>query len=127
MRIVQIRRLLPQARVPETRHSTKSFAAYLEDLYQRSPTSATYLGIHKYNDRLEDYSRGAVDDAIASGRQFRARVAAIDANVAVGRKQLDHEQLLRAIDSRLLSLEVVRPWATDPTCTAAASRGPPTS
>src|SRR6186713_367581 len=43
--------------------------AYLEDLYQRQPTYATYLGIHKYNERLDDYSRAAVDDAVTSARQ----------------------------------------------------------
>lgn len=88
--------------------------AYLEDLYTRQPTWATYLGIHKYNDRLEDYSRKAVDDSIAAARQFRARVAAIDSASLSPEKQLDHEQLLRAIDSQLLNLEVLRPWAVDP-------------
>src|SRR5687768_5197848 len=88
--------------------------AYLEDMYQRRATSATYLGIHKYNDRLDDYSRKAVDDAVISARQFRSRVAAIDAASLSLERQLDREQLLRAIDSRLLSLEVVRPWAVDP-------------
>src|SRR5688500_9441446 len=40
--------------------------SFLDDLYQRQPTWATYLGIHKYNDRLDDYSRKAVDEAVAS-------------------------------------------------------------
>lgn len=88
--------------------------SYLEDLYKRSPTSATYLGIHKYNDQLEDYSRKAVTEAVASGRQFRERVAAMDVHTLSAAKQLDHEQLLRAIDARLLTLDVVRPWAIDP-------------
>jgi uncharacterized protein (DUF885 family) len=88
--------------------------AFLEDMYQRQPTSATYLGIHKYNDRLDDYSRKAVDDAVVSARQFRGRVAAIDAASLSPERQLDREHLLRSIDSRLLSLEVVRPWAVDP-------------
>jgi uncharacterized protein (DUF885 family) len=88
--------------------------AYLEDLYRRYPTRATYLGIHTYDDRLEDYSRHAVMDAISSARQFRQRVAAIDAKTLSAVNQLDHEQFLRAIDSRLLALEVVRPWEKDP-------------
>ncbi len=88
--------------------------SYFEDLYQRQPTWATYLGIHKYDDRLDDYSRKAVDDSAASARRFRERVAAIDnASLSLVR-QLDREQLLRAIDSRLLTVEVVRPWAVDP-------------
>ena len=87
---------------------------YLEDVYQRQPTWATYLGIHNYNDRLDDYSRKAVDDGVAAARLFRERVAAIDAASLSMERQLDREQLLRAIDSRLLSLETVRPWAVDP-------------
>jgi uncharacterized protein (DUF885 family) len=88
--------------------------AYLEDIYTRNPTFATYLGIHTYDDRLEDYSRQAVTDAIASARVFRDRVAAVEANTLSADNQLDREQLLRAIDSRLLSLETIRPWARDP-------------
>ena len=88
--------------------------AYLEDIYQRQPTWATYLGIHKYNNRIEDYSRKAVDDAVSSARSFRERIAKIDAASLSPEKQLDLEQLRRAIDSRLLTLEVLRPWAVDP-------------
>jgi len=87
---------------------------YLEDLYRRQPTQATYLGIHKYDDRLDDYSRQAVTDAVASARQFRDRTAAIDAASLSAERQLDREQLLHAIDSRLLTLDVIRPWAKDP-------------
>jgi uncharacterized protein (DUF885 family) len=88
--------------------------AFLEDVYQRQPTWATYLGIHKYNDRLDDYSRKGVDESVRSARQFRGRVAAIEAASLSPERQLDREQLLRAIDSRLLTLETVRPWAVDP-------------
>ncbi len=88
--------------------------SYLEDLYQRQPTWATYLGIHKYNNRIEDYSRKAVDDAVASARSFRDRIASIDASRLSDERQLDREQLLGAIDSRLLTLDVLRPWAVDP-------------
>jgi uncharacterized protein (DUF885 family) len=87
---------------------------YLEDFYRRRPTAATQLGIHKYDDRLEDYSRQAVDSAIATARQFRDRVAATDEKTLSAVNGLDRELILRAIDSELLSLEVVRPWAKDP-------------
>ena len=88
-----------------------SSRAFLEDVYQRQPTWATYLGIHKYDDRLEDYSRKGVDDASPRREHFASRVAAIDEKSLSPERQLDREQLLRAIDSRLLTLEVVRPWA----------------
>jgi uncharacterized protein (DUF885 family) len=86
---------------------------YLEDLYRREPTQATYLGIHKYDDQLENYSRQAVTDAVNAARQFRDKVAAIDSAGLNPDNKLDQVQLLHAIDSRLLTLEVVRPWARD--------------
>ena len=87
---------------------------YLEDLYKRQPTLATFLGIHKYDDQLEDYSKQAVADAVAFTRQYREKVAAIDPARLSAANQLDREQLLHAIDSRLISLDIVRPWARDP-------------
>ena len=92
--------------------------AYLNDFYQRNPTYATYLGIHRYNDRIEDYSRQGVTEAIGSARQFRGR-AAIHPTTLTPTNQLDHEQLLRAIDSRLLTLETIQPGRAIPTPTAA--------
>ena len=93
---------------------TEVARAYLDDIYRRYPTFATALGIHQYNERIEDYSRQAVKEAIASAQQFRARVAAIAPGTLSPNNQLDREQLLRAIDSRLVTLEAVRPWARDP-------------
>src|SRR5438552_13369590 len=87
---------------------------YLEDFYRRQPTAATNLGIHKYDDRLENYSRQAVTDDVASARAFRKRIAGIDPNKLSAANQLDHALLLHEIDSRLLTLEVVRPWSKDP-------------
>ena len=88
--------------------------AYLEDTYKRQPTVATFLGIHKYNTVLRDPSRQAVADEISAARQFRERVAAIDPSTLNPVNQLDREQLLLAIDSRILTLDLVKPWARDP-------------
>ncbi|MFL6278848.1 MAG: DUF885 family protein, partial [Vicinamibacterales bacterium] len=86
---------------------------YLDDIFRRQPTQATDLGIHKYDDRLEDYSRQGVMDAIAAARRFRDRANAIDPSALSADTELDREQLLHAIDSRILMLAVVRPWAKD--------------
>jgi uncharacterized protein (DUF885 family) len=86
-------------------------AAVLEDVYRRHPTQATFLGIHKYDDRLEDYSRQAVMNEITALRAFRDRVAGIDASRLGDANRLDREQLLRALDGQILTLDVIRPWA----------------
>ncbi len=104
----------PQTAAPPARDSkdaafTAAAHDYLEDLYRRLPTQATYLGVHKYDDKLENYSRQAVAETVAASRQFRERIAAIDQASLSADNQLDRVQLLHAIDSRLLTLEVVRP------------------
>jgi uncharacterized protein (DUF885 family) len=86
---------------------------YLDDTYRRQPTLATFLGIHTYNELLRDPSRQAVRDEVSAARQFRDRAAAIDAMTLSPVNQLDREQLLLAIDSRVLTLETIRPWARD--------------
>src|SRR4029453_3618241 len=105
----------PPKPAPESKDAalTAVAAEYLEDLYRRQPTQAAALAIHKYDDQLENYSREAVADAVASARQFRERVNAIDPTSLSADKQLDREQLLHSLDSRILTLDVVRPWAKD--------------
>jgi uncharacterized protein (DUF885 family) len=109
----------PPAPAPEAKPSTDAAFtdvanAVLEDLYRRHPTQSTFLGIHKYDDRLEDYSRQAVMDEIAALRGFRDRVATVDAAGLSGVNRLDREQLLRALDGQILTLDVIRPWAKNP-------------
>ncbi len=98
---------------PQDAAFTALAGEYLQDIFRRQPTQATDLGIHKYDDQLENYSRQGVMDAIAAARGFRDRVNAIDPSALSPDKQLDREQLLHAIDSRILMLAVVRPWAKD--------------
>jgi uncharacterized protein (DUF885 family) len=102
------------ARVSNDAAFTGLAKTYLEDLYQRRPTVATFLGIHRFDDKLEPYSRQAVQDEAVFARELRGRVATIDPATLNAANQLDREQLLHAIDSRLLTLDVVRPWAKDP-------------
>ena len=103
-----------QAKLSADAAFTAVAGEYFEDLYRRQPTQATYLGIHKFDDQLDDYSRQGVTDAVAAAKGFRARVAAIEATALSTSSQLDREQLLHAIDSRILTIETIRPWARDP-------------
>lgn len=109
----------PPANAPETASGSEAAFAelvkdYLADLHRRQPTQATYLGVHDFDDQLEDYSRAGVDAAVAATQRFRERATSIDTKTLTPADQLDHEQLLRAMDSRLLTLQVIRPWSTQP-------------
>lgn len=89
-------------------------AEVLEDGYRRNPTTATYLGVHKYDDQLEDASQAAIAAEAQALHAFRDRVAAVDTAALTLDRQLDREQLLGALDSQLLASEGIRTWARDP-------------
>lgn len=86
----------------------------LQDHYRRHPTTAADLGIHTYDDQLEDNSRESVAAESAALRAFRGRVAAIDPASLSADRQLDREQLVHALDSAILTLDVIKPWSKDP-------------
>lgn len=82
----------------------------VEDLYRQSPSTATYLGIHKYDDRLEDYSAVSIAAEVARARAFRQRLDAIDPATLTPDAQLDREFLQHEMDATVLQLDVVRGW-----------------
>lgn len=53
---------------------------YCEDLFARNPTQALLQGDHRYDDRVEDLTRDAEDDAIAALAGCVARATEIDAD-----------------------------------------------
>src|SRR5689334_12267486 len=93
---------------------TKLVDELLDDYFQRNPTTATYLGIHTYDDKLEDLSRAGIDAQIAALRAYRDKVSTIDAASLSLPNQLDREQLLLALDSQLLTNLTIKPWAINP-------------
>jgi len=105
---------LVRAQPPANAAFERAVDDLLADLFRRNPTLATYLGIHEYDDRLEDLSKAAIAAEIDALKGFRARFGAIDAGTLSVPNQLDRAQVLAAIDSRLLDLDVIRPWARNP-------------
>ena len=92
----------------------KVAAAILDDLYARNPSYATDLGLHRYDSQLDDFSRAAVQDDVASLARFKASLEAIDPKSLSLNNRLDREMLLLSLESRRIGDEEVRGWARDP-------------
>ncbi|HVZ23854.1 MAG TPA: DUF885 domain-containing protein [Vicinamibacterales bacterium] len=86
----------------------------LRDHYKRHPSAATDLGIHAYDSVMDDASKQAFDDETAGLNAFRQQLVAIDPATLTLDKQLDREQLVRAMDAGILADSVVRSWTKDP-------------
>ncbi|HWP98996.1 MAG TPA: DUF885 domain-containing protein [Vicinamibacterales bacterium] len=87
---------------------------YLTRLYERHPTSATFDGVHAYDDLLEDLSRAAIDAQIRELNEFGRRLAAIDPAGLTPVERLERPVLDANIRGRLLELEEVRSWERNP-------------
>ncbi len=75
-----------------------------------NPTIATQVGIHRYDEQLEDYSRAGVERQIAALHAYERRFADIDGAALSERVRGDRDLLLSYIRSALLSLQSIRPW-----------------
>src|SRR3954468_14558080 len=63
----------------------------LEDHFKRHPSESTDLGVHKYDDQLEDLSRGAIDAESAALKAFTSRLDAVDPASLSAANVLDRE------------------------------------
>src|ERR1700693_3604400 len=72
-----------------------------------SPTTATSAGIHKYDDKLEDYSNAGVAKHVAELKRFQGEFEKLP-------ESPDRDLVLNSIRASLLELETVRGWERNP-------------
>ncbi|HEX7959305.1 MAG TPA: DUF885 domain-containing protein [Terriglobales bacterium] len=88
---------------------------YFDELYFKYyPTAGTAAGFHQYDTRLEDYSRKSIDSQINALKQFRTQVESVQLIPGSQEEQSDRDLVLADINSKLLSLENIRQWETNP-------------
>ncbi|MGB8648568.1 MAG: DUF885 domain-containing protein [Anaerolineae bacterium] len=87
---------------------------YFEASYRASPTTATDLGIHAYDDRLDDLSEAALRVYVAELKGFRSRFDALDAQALPVSAAIDRTLILSDIEANLLSLDSICDWRRDP-------------
>jgi uncharacterized protein (DUF885 family) len=88
---------------------------YFDNFYfPTNPTQATTAGIHRYDDRLEDFSRAGVERQVKALHVYLRHFEAVDASTLSERVQGDRALLLSSMRSSLLTLQTIRPWQKDP-------------
>ncbi len=68
-----------------------------QDKLRHDPEYATFLGDKRYDTELDDHSPSAVNEALARGRAFIARLSAIDTTGLPHQEQLSAELMLRSL------------------------------
>ena len=87
---------------------------YWDAVFAFAPSRATSTGFHQYDEKLDDLSRGRIEQRIAELKQFLARLGALDRARFSFDEAIDAEALENGIRGELLDLEVVRSWERNP-------------
>lgn len=87
--------------------------AIIDDHLARYPSAASDLGVHKYDDRIEDASQAAVKAESQALTDFRTKLSAIDTTGLSVANRADRELLIRSMDAGILANDVIKRWAKD--------------
>ncbi len=93
----------------------KTMDTYLDSYWKFYPTAATLAGYHKYDDRIENLSGGAVDKHHDELDAFNQElVAKIDRTKLGPDAQIDYDIMRNAIEIELIRHEALLPWEYNP-------------
>ncbi len=93
---------------------TKAADGYFNFYFPNYPSMATELGIHAWDEKLEDYSKNTIEYQINTLHRFEAEIDAISPETLDEQTQGDRALVLNDIRSKLLTLETIRPWEKNP-------------
>ena len=93
----------------------KAMDTYLDAYWKFYPTAATLAGYHKYDDRLEDMSGGAIekhhDDLDTFNQEL---VTKVDRTKLGPSAQIDYDIVRNALELELMRHEALLPWEYNP-------------
>jgi uncharacterized protein (DUF885 family) len=93
----------------------KVLEEYFDAFWKFYPTAATMAGYHKYDDKLEDFSKRSLEKRQEALDKFNQEfVAKVDSMKLTPDVQSDHAMIVDALDLELLKIENLLPWEYDP-------------
>ena len=87
---------------------------YVEALLKTHPENATELGDHRYDDRLDDYSRAGIERDVKFARDTLAELAKVNRAKLRVTNRIDLRILENALQSQIYSRETLRSWEWNP-------------
>src|SRR5436189_4263720 len=81
---------------------------YIEQYLQANPEDATELGDHRFDGQLTDYSSDARAKELATQKEFRDKLNAIDGSQLTGANNIDFRILKENIDYQIFRAEELK-------------------
>src|SRR5262245_8503133 len=86
----------------------------VDALLESDPRLASYVGEHRFDDRLPDLSPGAVAERVAMLKEAADALAGIDPDAFDAEEQVDHAILSARVERALFELTDVREHEWNP-------------
>src|SRR3989442_552797 len=93
---------------PEDDVFKKTAHDYIEQYLQANPEEATELGDHRFDGRLTDYSPEVRAKKLATQKEFREKLNAIDGSKVTGANNVDFRILKENIDYKIFQAEELK-------------------
>jgi uncharacterized protein (DUF885 family) len=87
---------------------------YVQELLDREPETATRLGEHRNDARLNDYSAQGVKRDLAAAKGGLAELARIDVKKLSAEDAVDYRILKNRLESEVYELQTLRDWQWNP-------------
>src|SRR5438094_382037 len=81
---------------------------YIEQYLRTNPEDATELGDHRFDGQLTDYSPEAPAKELATQKEFRDKLSALDASQLTGANNVDFRMLKENIDYQIFKAEELK-------------------
>ena len=87
---------------------------YIQELLDRDPETATRLGEHRNDARLNDYSAAGVRKDLVAARSALADLSRIELSTLSSEDAVDARTLKNRLDSQIYELATIRGWEWNP-------------
>src|SRR5712671_3949559 len=87
---------------------------YVQELLDRAPETATRLGEHRNDGRLNDYSAQGVERDLSAAKGGLAELARIDLKKLSAEDAVDYRILKNRLEAEVYALETLRDWQWNP-------------
>ena len=93
----------------------KTFDEYMDAFWKFYPTAATLAGYHKYDNKLEDFSKKNIEKRHETLDEFNQDfVAKVDRMALSPEIQIDHQLIVDGLDRQVMDHEMLVPWEYNP-------------
>jgi uncharacterized protein (DUF885 family) len=87
---------------------------YFRALFEWNPSTATSIGFHEYDSRLEDLSAAAIHGRVEKLKQLKTELASVRQGKLSEADDIDAQFLDSQINAELLDLETLQTWRHNP-------------